>query len=233
MLKRTTLPTGMLVGLSLAAAGCPIVTDDDDSAVGDDDSAGDDDDTADDDDSAGDDDDSAEAPPPLELVSFSVSCDQSARAMSGSWHIELDFIGWTDQAVFFMWDGYTFQDEHYIDAHQPWAPEKGPYTEPPDPLGYTDNRYVDFDAWDTIQEAEDNSGTILDCYDDGGNPNVEVHNYMFCANDYWDLLSWDCWFCGEDVGGTATSNGDVGAWDDGTESYTWSIDYDCERTSTK
>lgn len=65
--------------------------------------------------------------------------------------------------------------------------------------------------------------TILRCNDSGGNPNIEILNYMVCATSYADATE-QCWFCGDDFGAPAgipaAPLGTVGDFDGGAGSWT-------------
>ena len=256
----------LMLGTLMLGANCTIPTDDDDSAGDDDDSAGDDDDSAgDDDDSAGDDDDSADPILPMAIQTLDIYCEGDpdlARAQSGHWEFVLNVEGYASDVKLFMWDGFGIdgnnQTIHFQDDNQPWELSNIDYS---DELGQWDeyaigtgeldilgNTVPALEIHDNITDAEAASGTILDCYDGNSQPNVENHNYMVCATDFYDDTNNQCWFCGDDLGdgvfwmGTIEQPGgdyEVGLWTDPTDNTVYEVTTDittdaaaCIRTST-
>lgn len=241
MFATKLFPLPLFAAAAVLGAGCGLIGDDD-SAMDDDSSMGDDDDSSmgddDDDSSMGDDDDSAMTPEyPLELDVLAIDCTGNSGT-SSMWNFDLSTIGWVDfgGAWLFMWDGYTFEDEHYIDA---WAPFQMTNTEFSDEVAQWDHHVLDVEAFSTIGAAEDAhgtdgvAGTILQCNDALGTPNVEVHNYMVCATDYLDATMQHCWVCAPDLGEASIGDtGTVGEFDGDTGSWTYTEEVDCELTST-
>ena len=264
----------LLLGTLLLGANCTLPVDDDDSSD-DDDSAGDDDDSAgDDDDSAGDDDDSALPTLPMAITALDVYCEGDpalARAQSGHYGFLLSVEGYATDVKLFMWDGFGIdgnnQTIHFQDDNQPWTMSNTDYSWPD--LGQWDEYAIgrgeaggafpitdvdgsdvpELQIHDNITDAEANSGTILDCYDGNAQPNVENHNYMVCATDFYDDSNKQCWFCGDDLGdgvfwmGTINQPGgdyEVGLWTDPADQTVYEVTTDittdaslCVRTSTQ
>ena len=220
-----------LLGTSLVATGCPVTGDDDDSA-------------GDDDDSAGDDDDSAPAPLVMDLINLDVFCEGDsslAREKAGDYVVTVEFQGWGSDVKFFLWDGFTSSDAHFQDENQPWSLSNIEYS-PVDGqwdiwgIGGGGNdvngaAVADLPIHQTIVDAVDAGGTILDCYDANDQPNVEVHNYMVCATDFHDVANAQCYFCGEDLGedvfwmGGVADNTmyQVGLWTDPTDATVYQV----------
>ena len=227
----------LLALLGLALTGCPTTGgDDDDSAAGDDDdsAAGDDDDSAagdDDDSAAGDDDDSAPTPMPMDLTFLDVFCEGDpdladqpdkgqAGQQAGQFVVTVEFSGYADNVWFWLWDGFQFQSAHFQDTSAPWALSNLNFTDVPGQEtdtwgigGGGDDAFgsavPDLPIYQTIADAEANSGTIIDCYDANSQPNVEVHNYMVCATDFNDATNAQCYFCGEDLDNDVFLDGGV------------------------
>ena len=181
-------------------------SDDDDSAGDDDDSAGDDDDSAgDDDDSAGDDDDSS--PPPFAVDAIDIYCEDVLREQTTTWFVTLETTGWADSVQLFIWDNFTFEGSHYVDDWQPFAEFENTEF---GPNGTYDIWETELTGYSSLAEAEDESQTILRCYDSTGLALVELRNYMVCAMDA-EKEQEHCWFCGDNYGAPAASSvGDVG-----------------------
>ena len=213
MLNRNlfSLTLMLLLGVLLLGADCGGVTGDDDDSAGDDDdsSVGDDDDSA-----VGDDDDSATTEPlPLNLTNLDIYCESDpdlARDRAGDFAVTVEFEGYAEDVVFFIWDAYTSGGGHFQDEAQPfwlsnldYSLEDGQWDIWGLGGGGDDadgNAVPDLGIWSTIADANANNGTILDCYDANSNPNVELHNYMVCGVDYYDKNTKQCYFCGEDLG---------------------------------
>ncbi|MCP4870354.1 MAG: hypothetical protein GY898_16745 [Proteobacteria bacterium] len=216
---------------ALAACGAIPTGDDDDSSVSDDDDFSDDDDSAagddDDDSSAGDDDDSAVEPDPvMELDVVEIACvdEVEGRDLTTTWTVTVEVFGWLENPVFFMWDQVPFEGHHFIDSNQPWIDGWDNTDFGSD--GAYDVWEITFEAHDNISDAEATDGTILRCYDSGGNLQIEEFNYMVCATDFFYGTE-GCAFIGYDfgeaAGTTANPVGTVGAYDDGAGN-TWTAD---------
>jgi hypothetical protein len=225
-----------ILALGFVLGGCPILDDDDDSAMDDDDSAMDDDDVMDDDDSAMDDDDSAaddDDDLPLALVSIDISCEDLVRDENTDWTVTVTTEGWIaynegeeDWALkLFMWDGNTWEDHHWIDSWQPfywftnelWGSDATECAALGVAADQCDQWQINFTGWDDIAEADATGETILKCYDSNGVPQFENRDYMVCANDFADETIEHCWYCGdyfgEPAGTTADPVGTVGSFD--------------------
>ncbi|MCO4771656.1 MAG: hypothetical protein KDA24_16605, partial [Deltaproteobacteria bacterium] len=194
----------------------------------------DDDSAGDDDDSAGDDDDSGPDPLVMDLTYMDVYC-EATGADDGEYIFTTEFTGYAENVWFFMWDGFTFDDAHFQDSTQPWELSNLDYSAEDSQWdiyglgGGGDDAFgdpvPDVGIYGVIADAEAANGTILDCYDDNSQPNVEVHNYMVCATDFNDETNAQCYFCGEDLGedvfwmGSLADNNDyqVGLWTDPTD----------------
>ena len=224
--------------------------------------AGDDDDSA----TAGDDDDSAAPILPMALTSVDVYCEGDpslARAQSGSWEFLVTLEGYASEVKLFMWDGFGIDGNnptiHFQDDNQPWELSNTDYS---DKLGQWDEYAIgtgdtdvvganvpDLEIHQTIADAEAANGTIMDCYDANSQPNVENHNYMVCATDFYDATNNQCWLCGDDLGdgvfwmGAIHQPGgdyEVGVWTDPADNTVYEVTSDittdadaCIRTSTQ